>query len=91
MGSGPQAGGRRWNHKQEKAPKEADKFRDDFYKRKKKVEAAKEKRVGRFSEGEGRNEVKGHREVQKARAEKMRRREKTGRPTRKGKGRGKGR
>jgi ATP-dependent RNA helicase DDX54/DBP10 len=36
---------KRFKHKLEKAPKEADRFRDDFYKRKKKVEAAKEKEL----------------------------------------------
>lgn len=77
--------GQRFKHKQEKAPKEADKYRDDYYKRKKKVDAAREKRVGRFAEGKGKNELKGVEDVRKGRKMKERRREKNARPTRRGK------
>ena len=71
--------GRRWKHHKSEAPKQADKYRDDFYKRKKKVEAAKEARRGRFTEGAGKREIKGTDEVRKDRRAKEMRREKTGR------------
>ncbi|KAL8760489.1 MAG: hypothetical protein Q9184_003333 [Pyrenodesmia sp. 2 TL-2023] len=74
-------GGRRFKHKQEKAPKDADKYRDDFYKRKKKVEAAKEKKIGRFREGDGKSEIKGIDDVRKQRGLRQKRKEKNSRPT----------
>ncbi|MCJ1411624.1 ATP-dependent RNA helicase dbp10 [Ptychographa xylographoides] len=94
-GTGANAGGRgggfgvgpRYKHKVEKAPKEADKYRDDYYKKKKMVEAAKEKRVGRFKEGKGKNELRGADDVRKERNKKEKRKEKTARPSRKGRGR----
>lgn len=81
IGRGGAEGGKRWKHKAEKAPKAADKARDDYHVQKKKVEAAKEKRVGRFRDGEGKSEIKGAREVQKERAVVAKKKEKTGRPT----------
>ena len=78
--------GKRFKHKLEKAPKEADKFRDDYYKRKKMVEAAKEKRIGRFKDGKGRSEIKGVEDVRKDRSAKEKRRAKTARPQRRGRG-----
>ncbi|EFX05523.1 ATP dependent RNA helicase [Grosmannia clavigera kw1407] len=45
-------GGHFW-HKKELAPKEADRFRDDFHVRKKRVAEARENRVGRFRDGDG--------------------------------------
>ncbi|MCJ1472371.1 ATP-dependent RNA helicase dbp10 [Lambiella insularis] len=75
--------GKRFKHKLEKAPKEADKYRDDYHKRKKMVEAAKEKRIGRFKEGKGKSEVKGVDDVRRDRRSKERRKEKTARPQRK--------
>jgi len=85
-GGGGSGGGHqgRFKHKQERAPKEADKYRDDFYKRKKKVEAAKEKRVGRFAEGKGKSELRGVDDVRKERKLQERRRAKNARPSRKG-------
>ena len=56
-------GGKRFKHKRETAPKEADKYRDDYYKRKKMVEKAKEERRGRFRDGRGKSEVRGVEEV----------------------------
>lgn len=51
--------GVRYKHNKEQAPKEADKYRDDFEKRKKRVNEAREKRVGRFKDGMGsKKEVK---------------------------------
>ncbi|KAL8693702.1 MAG: hypothetical protein Q9218_001503 [Villophora microphyllina] len=79
-------GGRRFKHRVEKAPREADKFRDDYHKRRKKVEAAKEKRIGKFREGGGKNELKGLDDVRKQRGMKQKRREKNARPVRNKKG-----
>lgn len=76
---GPQ---RRFKHKQERAPKEADKYRDDYHVRKAKVAAAKEKRVGRFAEGKGKNELRGVEDVRKERKLKEKRRDKNARPSR---------
>lgn len=76
---------KRYKHKQERAPKEADKYRDDYYKRKKKVDEAREKRVGRFAEGAGKSELKGVEDVRKARKLQERRKDKNARPQRKGK------
>ena len=73
-------GGKRWKHKKEDAPKDADKYRDDFYKRKKMVDKAKEERRGRFREGKGQREIKGVDDVRKERGMKERRREKNSRP-----------
>ena len=74
-------GGKRFKHKRETAPKEADKYRDDYYKRKKMVEKAKEERRGRFRVGSGKRDVRGVEEVRKERGKKERRREKNARPT----------
>ncbi|KAK4574583.1 ATP-dependent RNA helicase dbp10 [Recurvomyces mirabilis] len=87
---GPGSSGKRFKHKQERAPKEADKFRDDYYKKRKMVVAAKEARRGRFAEGGGKSEVRDVEGVRKARVGKERRREKTGRPSRGGGGGGGG-
>ncbi|KAL8712539.1 MAG: hypothetical protein Q9225_006929 [Loekoesia sp. 1 TL-2023] len=85
-GSNQSYDGRRFKHKMEKAPKDADKFRDDFHKRKKKVEEAKEKKIGRFREGSGKSEIKGIDDVRKQRGLKQKRREKNARPGRHKKG-----
>lgn len=79
------AGGRKFRHKEEKAPKEADKYRDDYHKKKKLVKLAKEKRVGRFSEGKGKMEVRDAEDIRKERGKKERKREKNSRPARRGK------
>ncbi|KAL9039032.1 MAG: hypothetical protein Q9180_002774, partial [Flavoplaca navasiana] len=75
--------GRRFKHKAEKAPKDADKFRDDFHKRKKKIEAAKEKKIGRFRDNGGRSEIRGVDDVRKQRNLKQKRMEKNARPGKK--------
>lgn len=75
--------GRRYKHKAEKAPKEADKFRDDYYKRKKKVESAREKRIGKFKDGGAKNELRGVDDVRKQRKLTEKRKEKNARPTKK--------
>ncbi|KAI2637134.1 ATP-dependent RNA helicase DBP10 [Hypomontagnella submonticulosa] len=80
----PQEGGVRYRHKQEKAPKEADKYRDDYQVRKKRVAEAREKRVGRFKDGAGsRKEIKSADDIRKARVLKEQRRAKNARPARK--------
>ncbi|KAK7927027.1 ATP-dependent RNA helicase DBP10 [Apiospora marii] len=77
--------GPRYKHKMEKAPKDADKYRDDYHERKKRVDEAKEKRIGRFKEGVGinRNELKSTEDVRKSRKLAERRRAKNARPTHK--------
>ncbi|CAI4214843.1 unnamed protein product [Parascedosporium putredinis] len=75
-------GGRRFKHTQEKAPKEADKYRDDYKVRKKRVDEAREKRVGRFKDGEGsKREIKGLDGIRKARKEKEKKQQKNARPS----------
>lgn len=82
-GAGQLPSGPRYKHKQEKAPREADKYRDDFRVRKKRVDEAREKRVGRFKDGVGsKKELKGMHDIRKARQEKQRRKEKNARPSR---------
>lgn len=76
----------RFKHKQERAPKEADKYRDDYHVRKKRVAEAKEKRIGKFKDGAGsRKEIKGVEDIRKARKIQEQKREKNARPTKKGK------
>ncbi|GAB7338720.1 hypothetical protein MBLNU457_5438t1 [Dothideomycetes sp. NU457] len=75
--------GKRYKHKAESAPKEADRYRDDYYTQKKKVQEAKEKRVGKFGAGNGKNEIRGVDDVRKQRAVKQKRKDKNARPSRK--------
>lgn len=83
VGSGG-GGGPRYKHKAEKAPKDADKYRDDYHVRKRRVAEAKEKRVGKYRDGEGsRRELKSASDIRKARELKERRREKNARPSKK--------
>ncbi|KAK3990042.1 putative ATP-dependent RNA helicase DBP10 [Cladorrhinum sp. PSN332] len=77
-------GGARYKHKQEKAPKEADKFRDDYHVRKKRVTEAKENRIGKYKDGEGsKRELKNATDIRKARAIKEAKMEKNARPSKK--------
>ncbi|KAF2226987.1 ATP-dependent RNA helicase dbp10 [Elsinoe ampelina] len=78
--------GGRYRHKQTKAPKEADKYRDDYYKRKKHLAEAKEKAgttapAGRGKKG-GKGELRGVEDVRKLRAQQAKRKEKNARPSR---------
>ncbi|KAK1759380.1 ATP-dependent RNA helicase dbp-10 [Echria macrotheca] len=83
-GSHGGGGGPRYKHRQEKAPKDADKYRDDYHVRKKRVAEAKEKRVGKYRDGEGsKREVKGVTDIRKARELKEKKREKNARPSKK--------
>lgn len=77
------SGGRRFKHKAEKAPKEADRYRDDYHVQKKKVQEAKEKRIGKFRDGNGKNELKGVEDVRKQRELQEKRRQKNARPSKK--------
>ncbi|KAI5463741.1 P-loop containing nucleoside triphosphate hydrolase protein [Mariannaea sp. PMI_226] len=78
--------GVRYKHTQEKAPREADKFRDDYHVRKKRIAEARENRVGRFKDGMGsKKEIKGAEDIRKARKEKERRLAKNARMPRKNK------
>ena len=72
---------RHFRHRQERAPKEADRFRDDYHERKRRVKEAQEKRIGRFREGKGRNELKSVDDVRKQRKLTERRRQKNARPS----------
>ncbi|RPA82750.1 DEAD-domain-containing protein [Ascobolus immersus RN42] len=78
--------GKLW-HKEVKAPKLPDKFRDDYEVRKKRVAEAREKGI---LPGGPRNEIKDVDTIRKDRILKEKRREKTARPSKKGKGGGSG-
>ncbi|POS81415.1 ATP-dependent RNA helicase DBP10 [Diaporthe helianthi] len=90
-GPGAAAGGagqrtRHFKHKQEKAPKEADKYRDDYQERKKRVAEAREKRIGKFKDGAGsRREVKGREDIKKSRKIEALKKAKNARPSKGGK------
>jgi ATP-dependent RNA helicase DDX54/DBP10 len=71
--------GKRYKHKSMKAPKEADKFRDDYEKRKRKIESARERVKGQ----EGKKEIRSVDDIRKQRNLKERRREKNARPSKK--------
>jgi ATP-dependent RNA helicase DDX54/DBP10 len=77
--------GTRYKHKQEKAPKEADRYRDDYHVRKKRVAEAKEKRVGAFKDGSGKSEIKSTEDIRKERKLQERKQAKNARPSKKGK------
>lgn len=72
---------KRYKHTQTQAPKQADRYRDDFHVRKKRVKEAMDNRVGRFGKSEkgGDGEVRDLDGVARERGVKDRRREKTGR------------
>ncbi|CAK7567395.1 MAG: ATP-dependent RNA helicase dbp10 [Sporothrix epigloea] len=81
--AGPGTG--RFMHKKELAPKEADKFRDNYQIQKKRVAEARENRVGRFKDGEGSyTEVKDMDHVRKSRKIMEQKRLKNARPARDG-------
>ncbi|KUI56896.1 ATP-dependent RNA helicase DBP10 [Cytospora mali] len=84
-GGGDQGGWRHYKHKQERAPKEADKYRDDFHVRKKRVAEAKEKRIGKFKDGEGsRKEIKSKDDIVRSRKVEEMKRAKNARPAKRG-------
>ncbi|KAI1503862.1 P-loop containing nucleoside triphosphate hydrolase protein [Biscogniauxia marginata] len=74
---------KKYRHRQEKAPKDADKYRDDYHVRKRRVAEAREKRVGRFRDGAGsRKEIKTAEDIRKARKLREQRLAKNARPAR---------
>lgn len=85
-GDGPGGGQRHFKHKQEKAPKEADKYRDDYLERKKRVAEAREKRIGKFKDGAGsRREIKSREDIKKSRKVEALKKAKNARPSKGGK------
>jgi ATP-dependent RNA helicase DDX54/DBP10 len=76
--------GPRYKHKLERAPKEADKYRDDYHVRKKRVAEAKEKRIGKFKDGSGKPEIKSTEDIRKQRKLLERKKAKNARPSKKG-------
>ncbi|KAG6366520.1 hypothetical protein INS49_000697 [Diaporthe citri] len=85
-GDGPGGGQRHFKHKQEKAPKEADKYRDDYLERKKRVAEAREKRIGKFKDGAGsRREIKSRDDIKKSRKVEALKKAKNARPSKGGK------
>ncbi|KAI9847776.1 MAG: ATP-dependent RNA helicase dbp10 [Thelocarpon superellum] len=76
----------RFKHRQQKAPKEADKFRDDYHKRKKRVEEAKEQGGAKSRHGGVKSEIRSVDDVRKQRTMKTQRREKNARPSKRRKG-----
>ncbi|KAK3049791.1 ATP-dependent RNA helicase dbp10 [Extremus antarcticus] len=84
-------GGKRGKHTQERMPKGADRYRDDFEKRKKRVKEAEERAVAKGGSsggrggrggGKGKGELRGVDDVRKLRRGQMKRREKNARPSR---------
>lgn len=82
-GNRPGPGGHHYKHKAERAPKEADRYRDDYETQKKRVAEAKEKRIGKFKDGDGKSELKGVDDVRKQRQLEERRKQKNARPSKK--------
>jgi ATP-dependent RNA helicase DDX54/DBP10 len=80
--SGSRMGNKRFKHSKMDAPKAADKFRDDFETRKKKVAAAKEREQANTG---NKRELHSVDDIRKARNLKQKRQEKNARPQRKGK------
>ncbi|KAL1969161.1 hypothetical protein VTN77DRAFT_415 [Rasamsonia byssochlamydoides] len=80
--------GRKYRHNKQQAPKPADKLRGDYEKKKKKLEAAKERQAagGGAVGGQGaKNELKSNEDIRKARKLKEKRRAKNARPSKKAK------
>ncbi|CAA9958511.1 ATP-dependent RNA helicase DBP10 [Pyrenophora teres f. maculata] len=73
----------RYKHKAEKAPKQADRYRDDYHVQKKRVAEAKEKRIGAFKDGGAKNELRDVDAVRKNRRVKEQRQAKNARPSKK--------
>ncbi|CAD6504703.1 BgTH12-07967 [Blumeria graminis f. sp. triticale] len=76
--------GARYRHRQEKAPKEADRYRDDYHVRKKRVAEAQEKRVGKWKDGAGKGETRTPDQIHRERKLAERKKAKNARPSRKG-------
>jgi ATP-dependent RNA helicase DDX54/DBP10 len=81
--SASMGGGRHYKHKAEKAPKQADRFRDDYHVQKQRVQEAKEKRIGHFKDNGAKSELRDVDTVQKQRKTQEKRKEKNARPSKK--------
>jgi ATP-dependent RNA helicase DDX54/DBP10 len=84
--------GRKYRHNKQQAPKQADKLRDDYEKKKKQFEAAKERQAASLGGaaaaygGRGaKNELRSNEDIRKERKLKEKRRDKNARPSKKGK------
>ncbi|EDN03219.1 conserved hypothetical protein [Histoplasma mississippiense (nom. inval.)] len=97
LGSG-MPGGKKYRHRKEQAPKTPDKFRGDYEKKKKKLEAAKQRETEKAFDpssgakkaavtSRGKSELKTVEDIRKARKVKELRKQKNARPSKKGKGR----
>lgn len=73
----------RYKHKAEKAPKQADRYRDDYHVQKKRVAEAKEKRIGAFKDNGAKSELKDVDTVRKQRKVQENRKAKNARPSKK--------
>jgi ATP-dependent RNA helicase DDX54/DBP10 len=75
----------KFQHKQNKAPRAPDKFRDDFHKQKKKVEKALDSgvRVRGYNKPGQQQELKSTEQIRKQREQAQQRRDKNARPTKK--------
>ena len=83
------SGGRKYKHNKQQAPKQLDKLRGDYEKKKKKWDAAKEAADAAAGNEGGRkpkNEIRNNEDIRKARNLKEKRREKNARPSKKGRG-----
>ena len=76
----PGSGGARYKHKSVKAPKAADRYREDYHTQKKKFNAAKERTT---ADTKRKSELNSIDDIRKARKQKENRREKNARPSRK--------
>lgn len=77
----PRLQSKRYRHQSMRAPKQADKYRDDFDRKKKKIAAAMERERGKG----GKSEIRSIDDIRKARKSKEKRREKNARPSKRGK------
>lgn len=78
-------GGKRFKHNKDKAPKAADPLRDDYHKKKKKVDAAKERQLAKAggAAASGKGDLRSNEDIRKARKLKQKRKEKNARPSKK--------
>lgn len=85
LAAGTHMGGRRFRHNKDQAPKAADPLRDDYQKKKKKVDAAKERSMAKAggAASNGKSEIKSTDDIRKARKLQQKRKEKNARPSKK--------
>jgi len=72
-----------FKHYAERAPKKPDKYRDDFYKKRKKLEETKSKNAGESDRRKTKSELRGINEVHRQRQLQQKRKEKNARPSNK--------